>query len=171
MNNIIYGINNPFPNLPHQSYDGAICTANHGFVDIICQITSPSAAEVKAFRNGSMTFAVYTDEEFNIPFILLKFHDISLTIDASYNASIALTTEWVNQQSNLCTVYLVDRATKILKSIRVLGLDTELVTKFKDTALRQELSLEGFNNALDHIYSITTFEQMYKTSKQQFFNR
>lgn len=166
---LVYEVGKQFPQ-PRANQEGPVINGNNGFVDLILYLDNPNSKEVRDCKSGMLTIGVYTKD--TIPFLLIKLFDTNMSFDAPYNASIMLETEWLHTDNNILNFFLVDRQTNILKSMRMLGLNDELVSMFKSAAGSQTFqSKEEYMRAVNKIYAEFDFESMYISALTQTFIR
>lgn len=165
----VYEVGKQFPQ-PKSSQEGPIVNGNSGFVDLILYLDNPTSKEVRDCKSGMLTIGVYAKD--TIPFLLIKIYDTDLSFDAPYNASVMLDTEWLRTDNNILNFFLVERQTNVLKAMRMLGLNDNLVSLFKSTAGSQTFQTkEEYMKAVNKIYSEFDFDAMYGSSVTQTFIR
>lgn len=165
---IQYEVGKPFPTPLPNNGEGAILSGSNGFVDMIIMFSNPRSKEIRDIKQGMVTVGIFTTQ--SVPFVIVKFYDTGIELDASYNASEALKTDWLQVEQNTMTIYLVDTDTKILKAMRVLGIKKDMVEKFKECAARQNFeSKTDFDMEVLRIYENIPLREMYLHSETQTF--
>ena len=142
---IKYEVGEQFPSKnPLSGEDITIADFTSGFVDIKCFMTNPTDAEIKAWCTGRMTYCLYTNRA--VPFIVIDLPGFNL--DVNINILKIKTeeqrTEWLNEEGNLITFFLVDAQTNVLVGMRAVSVHKELANKLKDTLEKQ---CEEYNTA------------------------
>lgn len=140
--------------------DRAFDTYRYGSLEIFIVLNNISKEEVKEF-NGNFSI-IYQD--YQIPFIVLKYKKMSFDIPLINLIDF-------DTSNNMLSIYLVDENNHILKSIRTLGLNSELMKNisngYKNVAFKSKS--QRFETVVNDIYPKLSPKDMCKGGIRQRF--
>ncbi len=162
---IKYQVNAPFPFAhPMPGADVTLSDITSVFFDVKCYMSDPAADEIRDWRKGKMTVAIYEYDK--CPFFILKFADWSL--DASINVLLIKSDEqreaWLNTEGNIINLFLIDSQTNVLKAMRTISVNFS--EQFRDLLEQQ---VEKFDSAAEVVKRIA--EIQHSLSTDQMFSR
>ena len=119
-NSIKYKVGERFPHSQYLNYgEITVSVFNDTFFDILSCLYDLSGKEIKIFQNGDFQFSMFTFE--GVPFICINFSGADLSFDLSLDItklSAVQQENWLNSDSNVINMFLVDAESGILKAMR-----------------------------------------------------
>lgn len=119
-NSIKYKVGERFPHSQYLNYgEITVSVFNDTFFDILSCLYDLSGKEIKIFQNGDFQFSLFTFE--GVPFICINFIGADLSFDLSLDItklSAVQQENWLNSDSNVINMFLVDAESGILKAMR-----------------------------------------------------
>jgi hypothetical protein len=157
---IHYAVNERFPHeqyLEHGEITAPIIRTT--FFDVFVSFNDITEMERKVFRNGPLQVSLYVNS--TVPFVVFDFGN-NFSFDISINMQLSSDpVEWIESEGNALNMFLVDAKTGILKAMRALGIDMNLVNYLKQTC-REQLELENgvIANRIPGIMSVMSTQDM-----------
>lgn len=161
---MIYEVGKPFYlDCPNPCSDFALIQpVDGGTFDILMYMKTPSFNEKLQAKTGKLQYGIF--ESSNIPFFIVKFE--SFSFDASMNMlklPFHKRNEWLSENKNGVTLFLIDSMTNIIKSIRFIGLNIGAVNTFKSACsnqIKHYKTPEDIEKAIENICKRYTTSQM-----------
>lgn len=127
-----YGVGEVFP---HEQYlnkgEVTVAMLNHAFFDVVCVLKNVTKQEVKEWRKGKLSVYLYENE--NIPYFCLDFGTWSLDVNINMNKVKAdYVDAWLNSESNLINLFLVEESNGILNAMRTITIPVEIEERIRD---------------------------------------
>ena len=140
---------------PHEKYLGTgevtVAVLNTAFFDVVCVLGGITSDERKDWRKGKL--AIYLYEQSNIPFICFAFEnwnfDVSINIGKISEDQVD---EWLNSESNLINLFLVDATTGNIEAMRMISIPQKLAERIRDICEKQT---ENSNSETERILNAT----------------
>jgi hypothetical protein len=133
----------PFPNKSN-GQEMALVSMNEAFFDVLYYINDASESDINTFRRGSMQYACFSESA--IPFPIFKFPKSKWSFDVNINifkVQEDKVEDWLNSESNIINLYLIDAQTNTLLAMRMIGTRTEYAEGIRDILDNQ---LEKYEN-------------------------
>ncbi|MGZ2609492.1 hypothetical protein [uncultured Bacteroides sp.] len=142
--------------------------------DILVSFGNVTKAEVNVFQKSEFEIGLYSEN--NVPYIYVNFTDKDnpLSFDVSMNIK-KLTKEqedeWLDYESNVVNLYLVDSNTGVLKAMRTISID--FMNDIKDILEGQvNMTMDEVNSSIDLVTSFHDTEYLIKNAiKRMKFKR
>lgn len=142
--------------------------------DILVSFGNVTKAEVNVFQKSEFEIGLYSEN--NVPYIYVNFTDKDnpLSFDVSMNIK-KLTKEqedeWLDYESDVINLYLVDSNTGILKAMRTINID--FMNDIKDILEDQaDMTMDEVNSSIDLVTSFHNTEHLIKNAiKRMKFKR
>lgn len=151
-----------------QYLNGGEVTVSHitnGLFDLVCVLSDLSSEEIAAFKKGKLSIYLYERE--NVPFIVYDFG--SFTVDVTIEISKIKNDEdvdaWLNADSNIMNLFLVEATTGILKANRFISVPLNFTEKIKDIC---EKTPEDITHIINSVRTTTSTDQMIKHASMGF---
>lgn len=155
-----FEIDGKYPNTKGKP-DGVLFDIDDGGGQLLFLMDSPTEAEIKNVRYGSIDFALF--ESRNIIFLLAKFGELNW-IDTPYSVHLSKTYKLrkITEGEGLSTlIMLVDTRTETIKTLRLVSFSTEFTRSLFSLIEKQnEKQIENYDANLSYIYATTQTEKM-----------
>lgn len=130
----------PFPGKnPMPGADFSIAQLNQKFFDINTYLRDVKPKEEQQWRRGKIKYGVYANSD--IPFFIIEFDNNSSNINASINILKIPNTDqidnWLNADSNVINLFLIDTVSNILLAIRMISIRKQVCEKIRDILEKQ----------------------------------
>lgn len=140
---------------PHEKYLGigeiTVAVLNTAFFDVLCVLGGITSDEKKDWRKGNL--GIYLYEQSNIPFICFAFEnwnfDVSINIGKISEDQVD---DWLNSESNLINLFLVDATTGNIEALRMISIPQKLAERIRDICEKQT---ENSNSETERILNAT----------------
>lgn len=142
--------------------------------DILVSFDNVTKVEVNVFQKSEFEIGLYSEN--NVPYIYVNFTDKDnpLSFDISLNIkklSKEQEDEWLDYESNVVNLYLVDSNTGVLKAMRTISID--FMNDIKDILEGQvNMTMDEVNSSIDLVTSFHDTEYFIKNAiKRMKFKR
>lgn len=136
----VFKVGEPFPGEnPMPGADFTVSQLNNKFFDIKTYLRNVKPKEEQQWRTGIIKYGVYANSD--IPFFIIDFNNNSWHIDASIDIHIIQSTDqvdaWLNADSNVINLFLIDTVSNKLLAIRMISIRWQLSEKIRDILEKQ----------------------------------
>lgn len=159
----------PFPDLRYRNHLGLTVIPHGSSFMLLANIDGLIMAEIKALKRGKLRYGVYVNN--NIPFFLLDFPEIKMTLDSSFNIfkfEQSFADEWIKGEANAVELITVKAETFTVKGQRLMGIDLECMKQIKEVCIEQQKTYSNqkeVDNMLVRICDAVSTDEMIKRSK------
>lgn len=130
----------PYPDTRYRHNEGLTIVPTDTSFFLLAIITRLSDAEIAAWKEGAMRYGIFVSS--GVPFFLLDFPTVKMTLDAPFNAlkldtQISLSWATENRDANLLHMVLVEQSNFIIRAQRAIGIQQEVTSMLKEAAALQ----------------------------------
>ena len=126
------GKNFPYPNTSN-GMEIARLSFNTNLFDVIYYINGSSGKDIQVWKKSKLKYALY--QQAKIPFPIFLFPNQNWSFDLSmniYKAEEDKVEDWLNNDGNIVTLFLIDAKTNILLAMRTIGVKPKWSEKLRD---------------------------------------
>lgn len=128
----------PYPDPRYRDHEGLVIVPTETSFFLLAIIPSLKPKEIAAWKSGTLRYGMFLSAS-GVPFILLDFPSIKMTLDASFNAaklSSQHAATWLAADpGNLVHIVLVSAEDYVVRAQRAIGVQAEVPALLKDAAL------------------------------------
>lgn len=142
--------------------------------DILVSFDNVTKVEVNVFQKSEFEIGLYSEN--NVPYIYVNFTDKDNPFSFDVSMNIKKLTkeqedEWLDYESNVVNLYLVDSNTGVLKAMRTISID--FMNDIKDILEGQvNMTMDEVNSSIDLVTSFHDTEYLIKNAiKRMKFKR
>lgn len=129
----------PYPDARYRHNEGLTIVPTDTSFFLLAIISRLTDAEIAAWKEGAMRYGIFVSS--GVPFFLLDFPSVKMTLDASFNAlklDPKNARRWVGDaEANLLHMVLVEHSNFIVRAQRAIGMRPEVPVALKAAAFAQ----------------------------------
>lgn len=130
----------PYPDARYRHNEGLTIVPTETSFFLLAIISHLTEAEIAAWQVGVMRYGIFVSA--GVPFILLDFPEVNMTLDAPFNArklDIEIAHRWAteNRDANLLHLVLVEQSNFLVRAQRAIGAQPEVIATLKAAAAAQ----------------------------------
>lgn len=131
---------------------------NEASFDVIISLFDVTSQEINVFRKGEMEIGLF--EYKNVPFLYLDFRDFSFDFALNINKLSEKDIDtWLNMESNLVNLYMIDSESGILKGQRMISIS--FLEDIRDVLAKEtELTVSEVETIISEVNSKYTTKQI-----------
>ena len=149
----------PYPDARYRHNEGLTIVPTDTSFFLLAIINRLTDAEIAAWKKGTMRYGIFVSA--GVPFILLDFPTVKMTLDAPLNAmkldkKIAPAWATGNRDANLLHLVLVEQSNFIVRAQRAIGIQPEVTAILKEAATHQLTSGDSARAIDERTHLITS---------------